>query len=72
MPRTTRITIGKHFSRFIESKIEEGRFETVRAGLRLLEQHENKLEELPATLREVEDQLQQREIVDGEKFMISK
>ena len=44
MPRNTSVTLGKHFSQFIDGKIEEGRFEStseaVRAGLRLLEEQE--------------------------------
>ncbi|VAV91193.1 hypothetical protein MNBD_ALPHA02-208 [hydrothermal vent metagenome] len=46
MARNTSVIIGKHFSEFIEIKIEQGRFEStseaVRAGLRLLENEKNK------------------------------
>ena len=42
MARNTSVTLGEHFSQFVDNKIEAGRFESiseaVRAGLRLLEQ----------------------------------
>ncbi len=59
MPRNTSVTLGEHFEEFVESKIGEGRFgsvsEIVRAGLRLLEEHESKLALLRAELRKGED-----------------
>jgi len=73
MPRNTSVTIGEHFSRFIDSKIAEGRFESVseavRAGLRLLEEDESKLEAIRAKLADGEAQLDREEFIDGEKFM---
>lgn len=73
MARNTSVTLGDHYSQFISDKIAEGRFETfseaVRAGLRLLEQEETKLEVLRATLTEGEAQLDRGEGVDGEQFM---
>jgi antitoxin ParD1/3/4 len=52
VPRNTSISLGDHFSGFVERQIAEGRFasasEVVRAGLRLLEEHEAKV----AALRE--------------------
>jgi antitoxin ParD1/3/4 len=73
MPRNTSVTIGEHFSGFIDTKIEEGRFESVseavRAGLRLLEEDESKLEVIRAKLRAGEEQLDRGEFVDGETFM---
>jgi antitoxin ParD1/3/4 len=54
MPRNTSVTLGQHFDGFIESKVKEGRYgstsEAVRAGLRLLEEHEAKLYRLKAIL----------------------
>jgi putative addiction module CopG family antidote len=45
MARSTGVTLGEHYSKFIENKINEGRFESVseavRAGLRLLEDQED-------------------------------
>jgi len=46
MNRNTSISLGSHFDNFIQSRISKGRFknasEVVRAGLRLLEEEENK------------------------------
>lgn len=73
MSRTTSVTIGDHFSGFIDSKIKEGRYgstsEAVRAALRLLEADETKLEAIRAKLAIGEDQLERGEFIDGEKFM---
>ena len=48
MPSDNSVTIGDHFSEFVKDKINEGRFESVsemiRAGLRLLETEEARLE----------------------------
>ena len=73
MSRNTSVTLGKHFSEFIDSKIQTGRFEStseaVRAGLRLLEVSEAKLDILRATLTEGKAQVDRGEGVEGEKFM---
>ncbi|MEG0852006.1 MAG: type II toxin-antitoxin system ParD family antitoxin, partial [Flavobacterium sp.] len=46
MGKNTSISLGNHFENFIENSLSEGRFknasEVVRAGLRLLEEEENK------------------------------
>lgn len=59
MPKNTSVTLGEHFDGFIASQIEKGRFastsEVVRAGLRLLEEHEMKLAALRQALKEGED-----------------
>ncbi len=59
MPRNTSVTLGEHFEGFIAEKIEQGRFESkseaVRAGMRLLEEHENKVEALNRALIEGEE-----------------
>lgn len=58
MPRNTSVTLGEHFDEFVEEKVAEGRFasvsEAVRAGLRLLEDHEQKLALLRAKLEQGE------------------
>ena len=54
MPRNTSVTLGKHFETFIAKKLEDGRYgsasEVVRAGLRLLEEHESRVQNLRAAL----------------------
>jgi antitoxin ParD1/3/4 len=54
MGKNTSFALGDHFASFIETKVEEGRYgsasDVVRAGLRLLEQQETKLEALRAAL----------------------
>lgn len=73
MPRNTSVTIGHHFSDFIDSKIQSGRFEStseaVRAGLRLLEQQETQLDLLRKKLSVGESELNNGEGLDGESFM---
>lgn len=54
MPRNTSISLGDHFSDFVAERLESGRYnsasDVVRAGLRLLEEHEVKVEALRAAL----------------------
>ena len=73
MPRNTSVTLGDHFSQFVDSKIAEGRFEStseaVRAGLRLLEHQEAQLDLLRQKLAAGEAQLDRGEGIDGETFM---
>lgn len=57
--KNTSVTIGAHFERFIAQQINNGRYgstsETVRAGLRLLEERELKIASLQKALIEGED-----------------
>ena len=59
MAKNTSITLGDHFEGFIAEQISKGRYgstsEVVRAGLRLIEEREQKLEALRQAL------------IDGEK-----
>lgn len=59
MQKNTSISLGSHFDAFIAQQIEAGRFasasETIRAGLRLLEEHEVKLAALRRALQEGEE-----------------
>ena len=54
MSRNTSISLGDHFVGFVDSKVQEGRYgsasDVVRAGLRLLEEHETKLQALQSAL----------------------
>jgi len=54
MPRNTSISLGDHFAGFIESQVQSGRYgsasDVVRAGLRLLEEHEAKVKALQDAL----------------------
>jgi len=56
MNRNTSISIGEYFDDFIQSKISAGRYknvsEVVRAGLRLLEEEENKIIALRTAIQE--------------------
>lgn len=58
MAKNTSITLGDHFDCFITGQIKSGRFgsasEVVRAGLRLLENTETKLETVRQMLNEGE------------------
>jgi antitoxin ParD1/3/4 len=58
MPKSSTVTVGDYFAEFIERQIAQGRYDSasdvVSAGLRLLEEHEAKLEALRAALIEGE------------------
>jgi len=73
MSRNTSVTLGEHFTEFIRDKVANGRFEStseaVRAGLRLLEEHEARLDLLRQKLTVAEKQLDKGDSVDGESFI---
>jgi antitoxin ParD1/3/4 len=54
MTRNTSVTIGEHFNSFISQQVQAGRYgsvsDVVRAGLRLLEEHEAKVKALQDAL----------------------
>ncbi len=58
MPRNTSISLCDHFASFIATQVEQGRYgsasDVVRAGLRLLEAQETKLQALRQALIEGE------------------
>ena len=73
MGKNTSISLGSHFESFIKERVESGRYasasDAVRAGLRLLEEDEAKLEMLRGTLAKGEASLDKGESVDGESFL---
>ena len=58
MAKSTSMSIGEHFARFINTQVQAGRYgsssDVVRAGLRLLEEHETKVKTLQKALIEGE------------------
>lgn len=54
MARNTSISLGDHFAGFIDRQVESGRYgsasDVVRAGLRLLEEHEIRVKALQEAL----------------------
>jgi len=54
MPRNTSVVLSDHFNEFIARAVESGRYssasDVVRAGLRMLEEEEKKLEHLRAEI----------------------
>ncbi|MBF0648688.1 type II toxin-antitoxin system ParD family antitoxin [Dysgonomonas sp. GY75] len=55
MRKNTSVSLGSYFDRFVESSISQGRYknasEVIRAGLRLLEEEEERLSALKAAIR---------------------
>lgn len=58
MPRNTSVSLRDHFAGFIDDRVGSGSYgsasDVVRAGLRLLEEHEARVEALKAALIEGE------------------
>ncbi len=56
MGRNTSVSLGDYFEDFVENSITEGRYknasEVIRAGLRLLEEEENKVQLLKKSIQE--------------------
>ncbi|ADZ69799.1 type II toxin-antitoxin system ParD family antitoxin [Polymorphum gilvum] len=54
MARNTSISLGDHFADFVDQRVKTGRYgsasDVVRAGLRLLEEHETRMDALRAAL----------------------
>jgi antitoxin ParD1/3/4 len=75
MAKNTSVSLGDHFATFIDERVAEGRYssasEVVRAGLRLLEEHEAKLAALRAAVAEGEASGEARAF-DFETFLASK
>ncbi|MGJ8670627.1 MAG: type II toxin-antitoxin system ParD family antitoxin [Oceanococcus sp.] len=73
MSRNTSVSLGNHFTDFVDERVKAGRYasasEAVRAGMRLLEQEETKLDLLRKTLAAGEAELDQGRGLDGETVM---
>ena len=56
MGRNTSVSLGNYFESFVDNTVSEGRFknasEVIRAGLRLLEEEENKIIALKKAINE--------------------
>lgn len=59
MARNTSVSLGDHFTTFIDTQVQAGRYgsasDMVRAGLRLLQEYETKVKALEAALIEGEE-----------------
>jgi len=59
MQKNTSVTLGEHYELFLEERVRSGRYgsksETVRAGLRLLEEHESRVDALRRMLADGEE-----------------
>ena len=75
MAQNTSVSLGEHFTGFIQNRIESGRYnwasDVLRAGLCLLEENEAKTDALRAALIEGENSGPSTAI-DFEKFIASK
>ena len=73
MPRNTSVSLGDHFTSFIDTQVKTGRYgsasDVVRAGLRLLQAHEAKVRALEAALIEGEESGEPQSF-DSEAFLI--
>ena len=72
MTKNTSIALSDHFGSFVDQRVAEGRYgsasEVIRAGLRLLEEHETRLAALRAALIEGE-QSGSSEPFDFDRFL---
>lgn len=72
MGKNTSVIIGDHFAGFVDAQVASGRFtstsEVVRAGLRLLEEHETKVEALKSALIAGEESGEPRQF-DSKAFL---
>lgn len=68
MAKNTSFSLGEHFTTFIEEQVASGRYNTasdvIRAGLRKLEEEDQKLEWLRARIAEGMDDIRSGRIVD--------
>lgn len=69
--KTTTISLGNHFEKFIQEKVDSGRYksvdEVIRSSLRLLESHEKMENVFITSIKHCEDY--ELEEFDAKKFM---
>lgn len=72
MARNTSVSLGDHFADFVDQQVEGGRYgsasDVIRAGLRLLEEHEDKVRALHEALQAGENSGPPKPF-DGEEFL---
>ncbi|AYD00050.1 type II toxin-antitoxin system ParD family antitoxin [Neorhizobium sp. NCHU2750] len=72
MARNTSVSLGDHFTVFVDRQVESGRYgsasDVVRAGLRLLEEHEARIKALQDALIAGEESGEPQPF-DNEEFM---
>lgn len=72
MSRNTSVTLGDHFANFVDTQVKGGRYgsasDVVRAGLRLLEEHETRVRSLQEALIAGEQSGQSKPL-DREDFL---
>ena len=72
MGRNTSISLGDHFESFVKNRVSEGHYknasEVVRAGLRLLEERENKVRTLKNVIQQEIDS-GMNEDFDADEFL---
>lgn len=72
MTRNTSVSLGTHFTNFIDTQVQAGRYgstsDVVRAGLRLLEEHETRVKALQEALIAGEQSGEPRPF-DGSAFL---
>jgi antitoxin ParD1/3/4 len=72
-PQNTSVSLGEHFTQFIASSVREGRYssasDVVRAGLRLLEEHEARVKIIRHAVEEGEKSGYPYEAFDFDAFL---
>lgn len=76
MARNTSVSLGEHFTEFIDSAVESGRYATasdvIRAGLRLLESDSARLNALRAMIDEADSELDREQGIEvNDAFWVS-
>lgn len=75
MARNTSVSLGHHFASFVDEQVESGRYNTasdvLRAGLRLLEDRETRLDALRSALIDGE-QSGRSTTFDLDQFLVTK